>query len=142
MTQIAWPGGGFTWTAAGAWASFLALCGIIVRQIGPWRKQSIDAEKIFRDGLIKRVELLEVRLEAERARHDAQMAIARHRLNNITGCFDALLLLIETNPERAAEAVAKVKEMRAAQMEAEASENAIFRASLVESTGKRLEEEI
>jgi hypothetical protein len=127
------PTGGFTWTAAGAWASFLALLGIIVRQIGPWRKQSIDAEHTFREGLLKRVERLERTLERERIRHNAERSIDRHRLNNITQCFDAMLLLIETNPEKASEIVVKIKDMRAAQMKAEAEEKAIIRAAEIEA---------
>ena len=126
--------GSFNWTAAGAWGAFLALLGIIVRQVGPWRKQSIDAERNFRDGLLARVELLELKIEHERARHAAEMGIARHRLNNITQCFDALLLLIETSPDKAAEAVRKVKDMRAAQLRAEAEERGAIRAADIQAT--------
>src|SRR5437868_6556494 len=80
------PAGNFTWTAAGAWGAFLALLGIIVRQVGPWRKQSMDAEKDFRDGLLKRVERLEMQLDFERARHSAIEAVNRHQLNNVNAC--------------------------------------------------------
>ena len=130
------PAGNFTWTAAGAWGAFLALLGIIVRQVGPWRKQSIDAEKNFRDDLLKRVEKLESHLEFERARHNAIEAANRHRLNNVNACLDALLLLIEQSPDKASEAAAKVRQMRADQMKAEAEEKAIIHAAQIEARSR------
>jgi outer membrane murein-binding lipoprotein Lpp len=124
-----WPAGDFTWTAAGAWGSFLMLCGVIARQVGPWRKQSIDAEKEFRDGLIARVEKLEKDLERERtdakaadAIRQAELARMRHRLNNATQCLDAMLLMLEAAPEKATEIVVKIKDMRAGHHAAEALE--------------------
>ena len=36
--------------------------------------------------------------EAERARHEAEMSIMRHRVNNSDQCLDALLLLLKTAP--------------------------------------------
>ena len=50
---------GFGWTAAGAWASFFVLLGILVRQIVPWRKQRLDADQRLRTDLLSRVEKLE-----------------------------------------------------------------------------------
>src|SRR4051812_36637739 len=100
---------GFGWTA---WGAFMVLLGIIVRQVGPWRKQSHDSEKEFRDGLIKRVEKLERTLEVERKMHQAERALDRHRLNNVTQCLDALLLMLEAAPDKAAEIVARIKTMR------------------------------
>lgn len=127
---------GFSWTAAGAWATFLALLGVIVRQVGPWRKQRDDAEDKLRTDLLKRVENLEKTIEhkdrlgeQERARHEAERALDRHRLNNVTQCLDALLMLLEQAPERATEAVARIKEMRGKQIVAEAAEKATIRAA-------------
>ena len=114
--------GGFNWTAAGAWASFLALLGIIVRQIGPWRKISVDAETSFRDGLLARVQKLERDMELQRTRHEAEIALARHRLNNVTQCFDAMMLMLKAAPDRAAEIIAQIEKMRADQLAAEAIE--------------------
>ena len=127
---------GFSWTAAGAWATFLALLGVIVRQVGPWRKQRDDAEDKLRGDLIKRIDKLEEQVrekdrlhDADRARHEAERALDRHRLNNVTQCLDALLLLLEQAPERATEAVARIKEMRGKQIIAEAQEKATIRAA-------------
>jgi hypothetical protein len=116
-----WEGFGWT-TAVGAWTAALALIGIIVRQIGPWRKQSMDAEKVFRDGLVLRVQKLEHDIKFQQIRHDAEMAVARHRLNNVTQCFDALMLLLKAAPEKAAEAIVHIERMRKDQLAAEAIE--------------------
>lgn len=117
------------WTLAGIWVAALSFFGILIRQIGPWKKQSDDAQAHFRDDLIRRLEKVERTLESERAIHKAERSLDRHRLNNVTQCFDALLLLIEMAPERATEAVQKIKEMRAVQLEAEAKEKAMIRVA-------------
>lgn len=107
----------------------LSLLGILIRQIGPWKRQADEAAAHLRDDLIRRVEKLERTLDRERLRHNAERALDRHRLNNMTQCFDSLLLLIEMNPGKAQEIVGKIKEMRAAQVLAEAEEKAIIRAA-------------
>jgi hypothetical protein len=117
------------WTAAGVWIAALSFLGLLIRQMIPWRRQISEDEHHLRSDLLQRVEKLEGKLERERMRHNAERAIDRHRLNNITQCFDALLLLIETTPEKASEIVVKIKEMRAVQLKAEAEEKAIIRAA-------------
>lgn len=143
-----------TWAATGWVIALLGLVGIVLRSIGPWRKQISETEERLRNELAValaeerachaadqaaravertvltgRVEKLEKLLTRERLRHNAERALDRHRLNNITQCFDALLLLVETTPERAPEIVKKVKEMRASQLLAEAEEKALIRAA-------------
>lgn len=117
------------WTVAGIWVLALTTLGLLIRQIGPWRKQISEAEDHLRADLLKRVGKLERTLERQRARHDAERSLDRHRLNNITQCFDALLLLIKSNPDKAAEAVALIEELRAKQIVAETEEKAIIRAA-------------
>lgn len=123
-------------TAAGVVVAALSLLGLLIRQIGPWKKQTTDAEASFRAELLsrealltRRVDWLERTITRERRIHSAERALDRHRLNNITQCFDSLLLLIEMNPDRATEIVGKIKEMRATQMLAEAEEKAAIRAA-------------
>ena len=130
-------------TAAGVVVAAISLLGLLVRQINPWRKQTADSEQKFRDDLIKReaalvereaalserVAKLEKSMGRQQQRHNAERALDRHRLNNVTQCFDALLLLLKANPEKAAEAVVLIEEMRAKQMRAEAEEKAIIRAA-------------
>ncbi|WP_375248319.1 hypothetical protein [Sphingomonas sp.] len=82
-----------------------------------------------------RVEALEARLERERTRHEAERALDRHRLNNMDQCFNALFLMFETSPEKAAQAIAAVKEMRERQMQSEAIEKATIHAAAIQQTG-------
>jgi hypothetical protein len=117
------------WTAAGVWVAALSFLGMLVRQIAPWKKQAAEVDERLRNDLIRRVERLERTLDTERAIHKAERSLDRHRLNNVTNCFDALLLLLEMAPERATEAVQKIKAMRADQLRAESEEKALIRAA-------------
>ena|GEM_PF-4959578 len=63
------------------------------------------------------------------AKLEAERASDRHRINNLSQCLDALLLMIEMDPSKAAAAAAKIKAMRATQMEAEAVEKATIHAA-------------
>ena len=137
QVPIAVSAQGFSWTAAGAWATFLALIGVVIRQVGPWKKQHTEAEQRLRDDLLNRVEALEATLERERIRHDAERALDRHRLNNVTQCLDAVLLLLEAAPEKATEIAAKINAMRASQRESEALEKAEIMAAEIMADAAR-----
>jgi hypothetical protein len=128
---------GFGWTAAGAWGSFLVLLGIIVRQIGPWRKQSIDAGQKLRDDLLRRVEKLERELDRKEVRHQAERALDRHKLNNISQCFDSLMIMLEAAPEKVSEIIMRIKEMRRRQLEAETIEKATIHAAAIVDADER-----
>jgi hypothetical protein len=139
----------FTWTAAGAWSVFLALVALIIRQVGPWRSIAIGSEQKFRNDLMTanknltdRVEKLERAIEKKDALHSAERALDRHRLNNVTQCFDALLLMLKRAPEKVADIIRDIEEMRARQLVAEATEKATIQAELVRQTGEdvKLEE--
>lgn len=146
---------------AGAVAAAIGLLGLLIRQIGPWRKQITDVEerlrtelrqeldaervahaaerathaaelKIYileRDEMGDRIAKLEKLLDRQQLRHNAERALDRHRLNNINQCFDALLMLLKANPDKAGEAVVLIEDMRAKQLMAEAEEKAIIRAA-------------
>lgn len=120
------------WTAPAAWiVAALSLFGLLIRQIGPWKKQVSEVEEHLRSDLLARVGKLERKLDRMRVLHDAERAHDRHRLNNITQCFDGLLMLIKANPSKAAEAVAMIEELRAKQLIAENEERAIIQAALI-----------
>lgn len=133
-------------TAAGVWMAAIGLLGILIRQVGPWRKQAHEAEVQARADeakfraellareafLLQRIDSLESRLERQEAHHTAEKALGNHKLRNITACFDAMLMMMEMTPDRGAEVVVKIKEMRAAQIIAEAKEAAIIRAAEIE----------
>lgn len=138
---------GFTWTAAGAWASFLALVGLLVRQWVPLKKLKKEADEKFRDDLAARVASLEAKLEkkdadhaaalaTQRAEYESEVKIFRHRLNNISACFDALLMLIKTDPARAAEWGKQIEEMRANQLVAEAAEKGAVSAARIKGASE------
>jgi hypothetical protein len=137
VSQIPVEMHGFGWTAAGAWGAFLALLGIIVRQVGPWRKLSIDADQRLRDDLLRRVEKLERELDRKEIRHQAERAADRHKLNNIGQCFDAMIIMLEAAPEKVSEIVVRIKEMRARQLEAEAMEKAVIHAASIADADER-----
>jgi hypothetical protein len=128
--------GGFDWSAAGAWMIFIAVIGVIIRQVGPWRQIFNDREAKFIESLTKRLEAVESSLkseqgerEAERRRHQAERAVDRHRLNNVTQCFDALLLMLKRSPDKVTEIIRDIEEMRARQLQAEALEKAAIHAA-------------
>lgn len=127
------------WAAAGI--AFLTLLGVLARQFVPWKKQEDESEAGFRADLMRRIRKLERDIESERAIHKAEQSLDRHMLGNITACFDAMLMLVEMNPDRAPEIVAKVKEMRAGQMKAEAEEKAIIRAAVIAAVGRAYEDD-
>ena len=116
---------GFSWTTIMVTLLNLLVGGGLVAWVKTrpkMRELEKTAEEKLRDDLISRVEKLERQGEEERARHEAVVAIMRHRLNNVTQCLDALLMLIEQDPLKAQEAAARVREMRSRQEAAEAAE--------------------
>ena len=140
---------GFSWTAALFGLLNLLIGGALVawiRQRPQMRQLETGSEEKLRADLLARVETLERRLDEERAarqkdeeqarqaadelrrQHERITAIMRHRLNNSDQCIDALLLLLETAPDRVAEAVARIKELRSTQRVAEAVEKAEYHA--------------
>lgn len=160
------------WSVAGWGVALIALVSLLVRQIGPWRKQISDAENsirtelhqqiaelkedmhrerlehatemrafnLERDEMGDRLARMEKQLSRQQIRHNAERALDRHRLNNINACFDALLLLLKANPEKSAEAVQMIEEMRAKQLLAEAEEKAIITAAELRATDGEDEE--
>lgn len=60
---------------------------------------------------------------------------------DVTQCFDALLLLIKANPDKAGEVVVMIEEMRAKQLVAEAEEKAIIRAAEIAADEAELDAE-
>ena len=99
-----------------------------------------EREATLLEAMGSRIKDLEAKLDKEEAKreeaaaeHAAERAADRHRINNLTQCFDALLLLLKQSPDKAAEAVAMITEMRAKQMEAEAIEKSNIHAARIQS---------
>ncbi len=129
-------------TAAGVWSGLLALIGYWLRSRVPMRRMQLDADEKYRDDLTDRVTKLEekletqrihyeARLELERAQHTAELAIMRHRMNNLDQCLNAFFMLLEASPDKAAAHVAKIREMRGRQEAAEAAEKGAVSAARI-----------
>lgn len=126
---------GFSWTAALMGLANLLIGGLLVtivrtrpalKKIANEREANLLTERAEEmDAMRQRI----VKLEAERATD-------RHRINNLSQCLDALLLMIEMDPSKAAEAAARIKEMRARQMDTEALEKAAIHSAEIASARK------
>jgi len=133
----------FTWTSLFTGGSFFALVALLLRQIGPWRKQTTDATDNLIAQLTNRLDKVENLLAAERrlhyittarmeARHAAQRALDRHKFNNADGNLDALLRILEVSPEKAPEAARQARKAREEQRKSEQLEAAeIHKAELI-----------
>ncbi|SEN16623.1 hypothetical protein SAMN05192583_2113 [Sphingomonas gellani] len=128
------------WT--GVVVATIGLIGLIVRQWGPWQVIARDGRRADMEGMGKRIAELEARLdrqttsheaklEQERVQHGAELAIMRHRMNNLDQCLTMLLMLIEQDSEKAREAAARVRAMRERQEANEAAEKAAIHAASI-----------
>lgn len=102
---------------------------------GEREKSLLDARAHDNEELRQRVTDLEARLDKDRVQHEAERKIDRHRINNLTQCLEALLLLLEVAPEKASEHVAKIKEMRERQAANETVEKSAVQAAAITATG-------
>jgi DNA-binding FrmR family transcriptional regulator len=162
VTPVVITGSTFTWTSFFTGGTFLALLGLLIRQIGPWRKQTTDATDKLIGQLTARLETVEGQLGAvqkqlatERrlhfiatarleARHAAQRALDRHKFNNADANLDALLRILEVSPEKASEAAGQARRAREEQRKNEQMEAAeIHKAEIlaVEIAEKELDEQ-
>lgn len=135
---------GFTWTSffgAISGAGVLGILALIIRHIGPWRKQRDEAEQNLRVALTKRVRLLEKKIELKDVKHEAERALDRHKIRNLVQCLDAVLLVLEKAPDKTTEVVAEIRAMRERQIAEEIAEAATIRAAELAATAK-LEREI
>lgn len=116
---IAWfkeitPGG------VGIWTIVLGVITVIIRQ-GPINRKLTQE----REGNLLRERALEMkRMRARIAQLELEQRADRHTIQNLEACLDALMLMIEVNPERAAAAVEKVRAMRAEAKQQRATEKA------------------
>lgn len=97
-------------------------------------KREIDLlEKRGEDmkSMSERLDKVEAERNADRKAHEAEVVLLRHRLNNVTQCLDALIMLIEAAPDKSAKHIEMIKKMRGQQRAEEALEKgAVIGASL------------
>ena len=95
------------------------------------REVTLTAEEKLRDDLIARVTKLEADVQIrererdnERARHEAELRMMRHRLNNSDQGIEALLLILDDDdlPDRLKIKVQRIRDLRARQKDAEERE--------------------
>lgn len=138
---------GFGWTAVLMGIANLLIGGLLVaivktrptlKKIANEREANLLHERAAEmESMRKRVESLETMIAAERARHEAERALDRHRLNNMDQCLTYLFMVFEKMPERVPEAMASVKEMRARQIETETVEKAAIHAAMIGQTSTK-----
>lgn len=110
---------------AGMIAGWFKLKPLMVRLANDREKSLLEERAAEMTKMRERLE----KLEAERT-------VDRHRLNNVTQCLDALLMLLEVAPDRAADHVAKIKKMRTDQMNAEALEKGAITGAGIAKSGE------
>lgn len=141
----------FTWTSAFSGGTLLALIYMIIRQVGPWRKQTTDASDKLITQLSKRLDKVESQLATERrmnyiatrrleARHAAQRALDRHKFVNADSNLDALLRILEVSPEKASEAARQAREARSRQRTNEQTEAALIHTAEINAVAAAEEE--
>lgn len=129
---------GWSWTAALMGVANLLIGGLLVqivrtrptlKKIANEREANLLTERAAEmERMGERIEALEAQIEQQRARHEAERALDRHRLNNMDQCLNYLFMVFEKMPEKVPEAMAAVKDMRARQLETEALEKATIHA--------------
>lgn len=134
----------FTWTTVLVGLLNLLVGGALVsfirsrpslKKIDADREANLLSERAKEmEEMRNRIDRLEGALEQKDKVHEAERAVDRHRINNLSQCLDALLLLIEQDPAKAAQAAAKIRAMRAEQLEREAKEKAAIRAAAIAGT--------
>lgn len=123
---------------AGVWGLLLVIVVALVKVWPVLKKLKTDEDASLRETLLGRVESLEARLytmtaqhAAERELHAAELALVRHRMNNESASMDALVGMLETNPNIPPDTIKRITDSRAAAAAAFANEmNAITTARI------------
>lgn len=126
---------GFTWSAALLGLANLLIGGLLVQIVRTRPTLKKIANEREANLLTERAQEMEGMRRAI-AKLEAERATDRHRINNLSQCLDALLLMIEMDPTKAAQAAAKIKAMRASQMDAEATEKAAIHVAEIGAATK------
>lgn len=112
-------------TGAAILLGALSLFGLLIRQIGPWRHD-----------LIGRIQKLEGKLDAERARCDAELGVHRHEIAGLWQLNYSLLHLFDVPATRRKELLAGIRTDIAALKEATALEKAAIAAAAIKETAE------
>jgi|GEM_PF-6366567 len=119
--------------AYGIWGLFALVALALIKGWPAMAEAALKAKTAMGDRRLSRIEKLEAKIDEQRVSYEAEIGILRHELNNVTTAFEALLLLIESKPESAAQHVARIREMREKQFARQATEKAAIRAARIVS---------
>ncbi len=149
---------GFTWTAALMALANVLIGGLLVAIVRTWpalKKIGADREANLLNeraeemqGMRTRIADLEAKVERMGEEHaaeikriekerEAERAIARHEIGNLNQALQTFISLIELNPERAAQAAARVKEQLAADAMKLAAEKGAMAGARIKDTGAK-----
>lgn len=113
------------------WALALAVITALIKGWPAIVDATSRAKATLGDRRVSRIEKLEAKIEEQRVSYEAEISILRHQCNNVSACLDALLLLIETAPEKAAAHASRIRAMRAEQNKTESAEKAVIRSAKI-----------
>jgi hypothetical protein len=119
------------------WALLLTVLAALIKGWPAIADSATRARTAIGDRRMSRIENLEIRMEEQRAAYEAELSILRHQCNNTSACLDALLLLIETAPEKAAAHAARIRLMRVEQGKTESAEKAAIRGAKIAAASNR-----
>lgn len=93
---------------------------VAMRSWPQWKRAQNEGDASLRTDLLARVatlelEIIELRkaLDQKDRQHEAEMRVVRHQLGNETASIEALLMLLETAPDKVAASIDRIKAMRA-----------------------------
>jgi hypothetical protein len=121
--------------AYGIWGLVALVSLALIKGWPAMAEAALKAKTAMGDRRLSRIEKLEAKIDEQRVSYEAEIGILRHELNNVTTAFEALLLLIESKPESAAQHVSRIREMREKQAINQAAEKAAIRAARIVSAG-------
>ncbi|WP_308815580.1 hypothetical protein [Sphingomonas sp. GV3] len=113
------------------WGLLLTVTVALIRGWPAIVDATTKAKTALGDRRLSRIEKLEAKIEVQNASHEVEVGLLRHQLNNVIGCLDALLLLIETAPDKAAEHAARIRAMRKEQSKTAVVEKATIKGTRV-----------
>lgn len=98
---------------AGVWALAGAILLAIVRAWPALKKIQTESDTSLRENLLSRIKDLETRIDKISEFHAAEMAVMRHRLNNESASFDALIGLMKAGTNFSPETLQRIEAARA-----------------------------
>ncbi len=107
-------------SSASIWGVVIGLIfASLFKALPEMRKVKATSDDAVRDDLMQRVVALELRIEQledknhrQREAHAREMSHIQLKLNNESGLFDMLLMLLEAQPEKADLHASRIKEIR------------------------------